>query len=112
MVGSYRDNSDEKWYDLGQSGSNEGGYILRLEPAGLDDKLDVGSERGGSKKSLRVPAQASRTVQSNTIASGHMWLFKLKWIKIKEDFSSLVALSTSHMLNTHIWLVVLSSTEV
>ena len=37
-----------------------------------------GVREGGSKKSFRVPAQASRTVQSNTIASGHMWLFKLK----------------------------------
>ena len=45
---------------------------MKLEPAGLDDRLDVGSEREGSKKSFRVPAQASRTVLSNTIASGHM----------------------------------------
>ena len=44
--------SDMTW----ASGSNEGGYILKLEPAGLDNRLDVGSEREGSKKSFRVPA--------------------------------------------------------
>lgn len=45
IVGSYCSNSGEKWCDLGQGGSNESGYILKLEPTGLDDRLDVRSER-------------------------------------------------------------------
>lgn len=41
--------------EVGQGGSNDGGYILKLEPTGSDDRCTWGvRERKGSKKSSTV----------------------------------------------------------
>lgn len=47
----------------------------------------------------------SRPALSNIAATSYTWLFKFKFIKYNENFSSSITLISFQMLSSNIWLV-------